>query len=320
MGITQLPTRVAVTGASGLIGTAVVGCLERAGVAVRRLVRRAPRPGADEARWDPSAARLDPAALEGVDAVVHLAGESIAQRWTPAVKHELRESRVRATALLARGIAERAGQVRTFVCGSAVGFYGDRGDDLLDESSRPGSDFLGRLALEWEASADAARAAGVRVVHPRTGIVLSPRGGVLQRLLPPFRMGVGGPIGSGAQWTSWIALADMADALVFALRESSLAGPANFVAPAPVTNRELSTTLGRVLHRPALLPVPPFALKLLFGGEMVEATLLASQRAVPRALEAAGFRFRLPSLEGALRHELRDEGQGTRDQQTASRA
>lgn len=297
-----LPTRVAVTGASGFLGSALVARLRREGVHVRPLVRRAPRDG--EAAWDPERGYLDPAALDGVDAVVHLAGESIAQRWTRRVKRELRESRLRGTALVARAVAERAGQVRVLVSGSAVGIYGDRGDETLDESSAPGDDYLGRLAVEWERAADLAREAGVRVVHPRTGIVLSPRGGALHRLLPPFRMGIGGPLGSGRQWSSWIALADMVDALLFALREPALSGPANFVAPNPVTNRELSETLGRVLHRPALLPVPPLALKLLFGGEMVDATLLASQRARPRVLEAAGFRFAFPSLEAALRHEL----------------
>lgn len=297
-----LPARVAVTGASGFIGSALVARLRQEGVDVRRLVRRAPRAG--EAAWDPDRDFIAPDALDGVEAVVHLAGESIAQRWTDGVRRALRDSRLRGTTLVARAVAERASAVRVLVSGSAVGIYGDRGDELLDESSAPGDDFLGRLAVEWEGAAEAARDAGVRVVHPRTGIVLSPHGGALARLLPPFRLGVGGPIGSGRQWMSWIALGDMVDALVFALREPALAGPANFVAPVPVTNRELGTTLGRVLHRPALLPVPPIALKLLFGGEMVDATLLASQRAVPRALEAAGFRFAFPSLEAALRHEL----------------
>lgn len=300
--LTALPARVAVTGASGLIGSALVARLAREGVAVRRLVRRAPRD--DEAAWDPDADRIDAGALDGVDAVVHLAGENIAQRWNAEVKRRLRDSRVRGTTLLARAVAARASSVRTLLSASAVGIYGDRGDEPLDETSAPGGDFLSHLAVEWERSADAARDAGVRVAHPRTGIVLAAHGGALERMLPPFRLGVGGPLGDGRQWTSWIALADMVEALVHALRDVTLAGPFNCTAPAPVRNAELAATLGRVLHRPALLPTPTFALNLLFGREMVEATLLASQRALPRRLEQAGFRFAHPTLEGALRHEL----------------
>jgi uncharacterized protein (TIGR01777 family) len=293
--------RVLVSGATGFIGSALVHRLVAEGIAVRRLTRRAPAAGSDDVRWDPTRGEIDPRALDGVDGVVHLAGEKIDQRWTTRLKHELRESRVRGTGLIARAVASAPTRPRVLVSGSAVGIYGDRGDELLDETSPPGDDFLARLAVEWEASARPAADAGVRVVHPRTGIVLSPRGGALARMLPPFRLGVGGPTGSGHQWMSWIALDDMVEALLFALRTEALAGPVNLTAPEPVRNAELTTTLGRVLHRPAILPTPKFALALMFGSEMVESTLFASQRAVPRKLERAGFVFRHREVGEALR-------------------
>ncbi|HYD52307.1 MAG TPA: TIGR01777 family oxidoreductase [Gemmatimonadaceae bacterium] len=297
-------TRVLVSGATGFIGSALVRRLRDEGVAVRRLTRRAPEPGWDDARWDPEGQALDPRALADVDAVVHLAGEKIDQRWTEARKRALRESRVRSTDLLARAIAAAPARPRVLVSGSAIGIYGDRGDELLDERSAPGDDFLSRLAVDWEAAAAPAADAGVRVVHPRTGIVLSPRGGALARMLPPFKLGVGGPTGSGRQWFSWIALDDMVSALNYALRSEALRGPMNCTAPSPVRNAEFASALGRALHRPALVPTPPFALSLLFGREMVHATLLASQRAVPRALLDAGYTFRWPELAGALGAEL----------------
>ena len=298
-----LPRRVAVTGASGFIGGALCARLARDGVAIRRFVRR-PTAGPDDIVWDPKTSHLDPAVLDGVDAVVHLAGEKIDQRWTARVKRELRESRVRGTELLARAIAASAAPPRVFISGSAVGVYGDRGDELLRESSPIGDDLLAQLARDWEAAALPAEGAGVRVVHPRTGIVLSRRGGALKRMLLPFRLGLGGRIGSGRQWLSWISLTDMVEALVHVIRADSATGAMNFVGPSPVTNAEFTSTLGTVLHRPTIIPVPTFALTLLFGREMPAATLLASQRAVPERLLASGFAFTHPTLEQALRAEL----------------
>lgn len=294
---------VAITGATGFIGSALVDDLAAAGHTVRRLVRseRHRRPG--DVMWDPAVGRLDPHALEGVDAVVHLAGEPIAQRWTTETKRRIRESRVGSTELLARTIASRARPPRVFVSGSAMGIYGDRGDEELDEASAVGRDFLAEVATAWEAAAEPAARAGVRVVKVRTGLVLSPRGGALAKLLLPFRMGAGGRVGSGRQWVSWIGLADAVGAIMHALATEALAGPVNLAAPAPVTNAELTETLARVLRRPAIVPIPAFALRLVFG-EMGEATLLASQRMRARRLLESGYRFRYPTLEPALRHEL----------------
>jgi len=301
-------TRVLVSGATGFIGSALLRRLAGDGIAVRRLVRRAPAAGSDDREWDPSRGVIDPRALDDVDAVVHLSGARIDQRWSESVERELRESRIRSTELLARAIASAPVRPRVLVSGSAIGVYGDRGDEPLDERSAPGTGFLAGLCVDWEAAARPAADAGVRVVHPRTGIVLGAHGGALARMLPPFKLGVGGPTGSGRQWMSWIALADMVEALLFALRTETLAGPANFVAPEPVRNADFARTLGHVLHRPAVLPTPKLALSLLFGREMVEATLLASQRATPRALLDAGFGFAHPRLEDALRAALRIDG------------
>ena len=259
------------------------------------------RPG--DIVWGPEAGRLDPHALDGVDAVVHLAGEPIAQRWTTATKRRIRESRVRGTELLAAAVASLARPPRVLVSGSAMGIYGDRGNEELDETSTVGGDFLAAVATEWEAAAEPAARAGIRVVKLRTGLVLSPGGGALAKLLLPFRMGVGGRVGSGRQWVSWIGLDDAVSAIIHAIGTEPLAGPVNLVAPAPVTNAELTATLARVLRRPAIVPVPAFALRLAFG-EMGEATLLASQRIRPRRLLESGYRFRFPTLESALRHEL----------------
>ena len=299
--------RVAVTGATGLVGSALVSALRAAGHRVDRVSRRPPRPGTTDIQWDPAGGRLDPRALEGVDAVVHLAGESIAAgRWTAAAKARIRDSRVGGTRLVAETLARLDRRPRVLVSASAVGYYGDRGDEPLTEDSPPGSGFLADVARAWETAADPARAAGIRVVHPRLGLVLAGQGGALPRMALPFRLGLGGVIGSGRQYWSWIALADVVRVIELALALDGLAGAVNAAAPAPATNRDFTLVLGRVLGRPTLLPLPAPAVRLLMG-EMGQALLLASARVVPRRLERAGFRFRHPDLEGALRAALSRE-------------
>ncbi|HQR18999.1 MAG TPA: TIGR01777 family oxidoreductase [Gemmatimonadales bacterium] len=235
-----------------------------------------------------------------MDAAVHLAGESIAAgRWTAETKRRIRDSRVLGTRLLAESLARLMRRPRVLVTASAVGIYGDRGDDILNEDSPPGSDFLARVGQEWEAAAKPAAEAGIRVVHLRFGIILAREGGALPRMVRPFMLGAGGPIGSGRQWMSWIALDDAIAAVLEALHNEQARGPINAVAPGPVRNAEFAAALGAALHRPALIPAPAFALRLLYG-EMADAALLASQRVVPSRLEALGFRFRHPALPGAL--------------------
>lgn len=294
---------VAITGASGLIGHALQARLRLDGKRVRCLTRSARSDRADDIVWDPMRGKLDPRDLEGAEAVVHLAGEPIAQRWTGARREAIRESRVRGTELLARAIVALDVKPKVFLSGSAVGYYGDRGDEAVDEESAPGTDFLAGVARDWEHATAAANDAGVRVVLLRTGVVLSPHGGMLERLLPPFRLGVGGPIGSGRQWISWIALDDYLRAVEHAMATTALHGPVNLVAPNPVTNAEFAATLGRVLGRPALVPVPSFALELLYG-EMARATILAGQRVMPKVLLRNGFHFAHPTLDEALRFEM----------------
>ncbi len=296
------PPRVVVSGAGGLVGAALVPALAAAGHGVVRLVRRAPR-GPDEIPWDPERGSLDPRALEGCDAVVHLAGAPLAVRWTAARRRAIRESRVAGTRLLAQRLAALERPPRVLVSASAMGIYGDRGDTVLTEESAPGSGFLADLCRAWEEAAKPAAARGIRVVHPRTALVLAPRGGALARLLPPFRLGLGGRVGRPGAWWSWIALDDLLAALRFALEEERLRGPFNAASPQPVTGAEFARTLARVLRRPALLPVPAAALRLAFG-VMAEETLLASVRLAPARLAAAGFAFRFPALEDALRHVL----------------
>ena len=296
------PLSIAVTGATGLIGSALVPRLRAVGHTVRRLVRgEVHEPG--DISWDPSRDLLDRAALDGTDAVINLAGAPIAQRWTSAHKQLIRDSRIKSTALIARTIAGSARPPRILLSGSAIGIYGDRGDEALDESSEPGRNWLAQLARDWEHAAEPARTAGARVVLLRTGIVLSTHGGALAKLLPPFRLGAGGPLGSGSQWMSWITLDDQLRAMDHALRTTGLHGAVNLVSPNPVTNAAFADALGHALSRPALVPVPAFALRLLFG-EMADATILASQRVSPTALLKSGFSFGQPVLEGALRHEL----------------
>jgi len=295
---------VVVSGASGLIGSALSDELHRAGHRVLRLKRGGITDG-DDIGWDPSAGLIDAPALEGVDAVVHLAGEGISEKkWSDEQKQRIRDSRVRGTSVLAGAIASRERKPRVFVSGSAIGYYGNRGDEVLTEDSAPGDGFLADVAHEWEAETKPAIDAGIRTVHIRTGIVLAAHGGALQRLLLPFKLGLGGRIGSGKQWMSWVTLADEVNAIMHAIGTESLAGAVNVVAPSPVVNAEFTDTLGGVLHRPTLLPTPLFPLKAIYGAELVESLLLASQRVKPTRLEATGFTFRNPTLEDGLRAVL----------------
>ncbi len=294
---------IAVTGSSGLVGSAVVPFLTAGGHRVTRLVRGRPA-GEGEAGWDPTAGVPDVSRLEGVEGVVHLAGESIAAgRWTPERKNAIRRSRVEGTCRLCEVLAKLARRPKVLVSASAVGFYGDRRDENLTEDSSPGQDFLAQVCREWEAATEPASKASVRVVHLRFGMILSPAGGALKKMLLPFRMGAGGRIGSGAQFMSWIGIDDAVGAIHHALSAESLKGPVNAVAPTPVTNIEFTRTLARVVSRPALIPMPAFAARLAFG-EMADALLLASQRVMPTRLQGSGYRFRYPELESTLRHLL----------------
>lgn len=295
--------RIAITGSSGLIGSHLVPFLTTAGHEVIRLTRTAAHDG-QSAQWDPATGVLDRARLEGLDAVVHLAGASIAgQRWNDAWKREIRDSRVGPTQRLCTSLAALASPPRVIVSSSAIGYYGDRGSDILTEQSGAGTGFLSEIGTEWEQATAPAARAGIRVVLARTGIVLSPRGGALQQMLLPFKAGMGGPLGSGDQYQSWIGLDDMLGAIVHVIHTEVVSGPVNATAPEPVPQREFARTLGRVLGRPAILPAPAFALRLLLG-EMADPLLLASARVVPERLLQTGFSFRNPTLEGCLRHVL----------------
>ena len=301
--------RVAVTGATGLLGSALVPFLTTAGHTVTRVSRRRGRAGA--IHWDPAAGMIDHAGFEGMDAVVHLAGETIGTRWTEHRKQRIRESRVEGTMFLAETLAGLRRPPRVLVAASALGIYGDRGDEVLSEDAvpeGPTSDFLVELGRDWEGAAQLAQSAGVRVANLRFGLVLTPAGGALGRMLPPFLVGAGGSLGSGKQWVSWISVDDAIGAIHHAVVTEDLAGPVNTAAPEPVTSRTFAATLGRVLRRPSLLPAPAPALRLLFG-EMADTALLAGQRLSPARLLSSGYRFRHPTLEGALRHVLgREDG------------
>ncbi len=298
------PLHVVVSGSSGLIGAALTAFLRSGGHRVTSLVRRTPRPGAEEAFWDPSRGEIDGAALEGVDAAVHLAGENIGGgRWTPARRRSIRDSRVAGTDLLARTLAGLSRPPSVLVAASAVGFYGNRGDDPVDEDAPAGEGFLADVCRAWEEACAPAAGAGIRVVNPRFGMVLSASGGALARMLPAFRLGLGGPLGRGEAAVSWITLDDAVGALLFLITRPGLAGPVNVVAPRAVPQRELARTLGLVLRRPARLPLPAAVIRTVFGA-MGEELLLGGARVRPARLTREGFAFLLPDLEDALRHEL----------------
>ncbi len=294
--------KILVTGATGLVGSALIPLLAADGHEVARLVRSAP--GTGDIRWDPDAGVLDTAALEGFDGVVHLAGENIASgRWNAAKKRRIKESRVRGTRLLAETLAGLERPPGVLVSASAVGFYGDRGDEELTEESPAGSGFLSEVCREWEAATEAAAGKDIRVVHARLGVVLSQDGGALAKMLTPFKLGAGGIVGNGRQYMSWITLDDTAAALAHLLATETVSGPVNLVASAPVTNREFTKTLGRVLRRPTVFPLPGFVARAVFG-EMADELLLASTRVKPVNLLGSGYVFRHGSLEEGLRHVL----------------
>ncbi len=295
--------RVVVTGSSGLIGQALVSRLTTDGHRVCVLVRRSPGPG--EARWDPGQGQIDADALDGAEAVVHLAGAGIGdKRWTTARKDVILHSRVDATAVLCRCLAGLDRRPSVLVSASAVGYYGDRGDEELTERSGPGTGFQAEVCRRWEEATAPAETAGIRVVHLRSAVVLARHGGALGRQLPLFRAGLGATLGSGRQWLSWISLRDEVGAIVHVMADPSLVGPVNATAPAPVTNREFTKELGRALRRPAVLGAPPFALRLALGKQLADELLLGSPRVVPARLADAGYTFADPTLEGALRQTL----------------
>lgn len=296
--------KVAIAGASGLVGSALIPVLERAGDQVTRLVRSAPRAG--EIEWHPNQDEVNARSLEGFDVIVNLAGENIAAgRWSDDQKRKIRDSRVNGTHLLSEAIAKLSQKPRVFICASATGIYGDRGDDILDEQSESGGGFLAGVCREWEQSTEPASKAGVRVVNLRFGPIIAPNGGMLAKMLTPFKMGMGGKVGSGKQFISWIAIDDAVNAIKRAIDDESIRGPVNVVSPNPVTNEELTRTLGQVLNRPTALAMPAFAARLAFG-EMADEMLLVSQRVMPKKLSAAGYEFQYPELEAALRKYVRN--------------
>lgn len=299
--------RIAITGSSGLIGTALRRSLAADGHDVVRVVRSDGGPGT--VRWDIDSGQIDAAGLEGLDAVVHLAGEGIGEkRWTQEQKQRILQSRTKGTALLVGALTSLQAKPRVLLSGSAVGFYGDRGDEQLTEQSLPGNGFLPDLVTAWEAAADPAAAAGIRVAKIRTGIVLSAEGGVLPRMAKIARLGALGKLGSGQQWMSWVAVDDEVGAIRFLLERDDLHGPFNLTAPTPVTNAVFTKALGRVVHRPTFLPIPSFGPKLLLGGELADALLFEGQRVLPDALLDAGYEFQHDDVEVAMRAVLDKEG------------
>lgn len=296
--------RILVSGASGMIGSAVVAALKSAGAKIVRLARPGSRPGPNNEliAWNP-AEPINPEAVSGCDVLIHLAGESVFGRWSAEKKAGIRDSRIPATANLAKGLALANIKPKAFLCASAIGYYGNRSDELLNEDSAPGKGFAADLARDWEKATNPAADAGIRTVRMRIGIVLAARAGALGQMLPAFKAGVGGRVGSGKQWMSWIDLDDLIGAVQHILRTDSLAGPVNLVGPNPVTNIQFTKALASVLHRPALFPVPAFVMRLAFG-EMADELLLASDRVEPKRLLDSGYSFQFPTLQSSLEHIL----------------
>lgn len=297
--------KILVTGASGLVGSMLVPSLRSQSHQVMRLVRATPKESETEIRWNPDRGELNAAGLEGLDAVVHLAGENLAEgRWTDEKKTRIRESRVKGTRLVSETLAGLKQKPKVLASASAIGFYGNRGDEILTEQSTPGDDFLAEVCREWERATEPAAESGIRVVLLRFGVIFSKNGGALAKMLFPFRMGVGGKIGSGKQYMSWIAIDDAVGVIEHAIMKEDLRGAVNVVSPQPVANYEFTKALGGALSRPTIFPVPAFAAKLLFG-EMAEATILASQRVEPVRLKESGYEFKYPDLKNALQHVLK---------------
>jgi uncharacterized protein len=297
---TSSPKTVAVTGATGLIGTALVEFLRKNGHTVKRVVRK--NPTGDDILWDPAAGTIEAAKLEGCDAIVHLAGKGIGEsKWTEAHKKGVLDSRVRGTTLLAKTIAAMERKPFVFACGSAVGFYGNRNDEQISETSTKGTGFLSDVVAAWEACTADASAAGVRVVHMRTGIVMSTKGGALQQQILPFKLALGGRLGSGKQYLPWISITDQVRAILHVIDTPSLSGPVNISAPNPATNAEFTKALGKAVGRPTIIPIPLFPLKLKFGPQMVQEMLLDGNRVLPTKLLESGFEFTHPKLVDALR-------------------
>jgi uncharacterized protein (TIGR01777 family) len=296
--------KILVGGSHGLIGEPLVNSLERGGHEVFRLVRREARPGAREIEWHPDRLIIDAPALEGCDVIINLAGDGIADgRWSEEKKHRIRDSRVNGTKLLSEAMSKLARRPKTFICASAIGFYGDRGDEVVDENSTPGKGFLAGVCRAWEQATEPAEQAGIRVVKLRLGVVLTKDGGIMGSMLRPFKLGLGGKVGSGKQYISWVAMEDAVAAANFILANEALRGAINVASPCPVTNEEFTKTLGRVLSRPTFMTMPAFAARLAFG-EMADEMMLSSTRVEPKRLKEVGYQFQYAKLEDALRHLL----------------
>jgi len=295
--------KIGVSGSTGLIGSALTRALNRRDDEVLPLVRRRVSPGERAVSWDPERGTIDRAGLEGADAVIHLAGENVVGRWSPAKKQRIYDSRVKGTRLLCDALAGLQRPPATLLAASAIGYYGDRGDEAVTEESAPGEDFLAHVSRDWEAATAPATRAGIRVVNMRIGVVLTTTGGALAKMLPAFRLGLGGPVGSGNQYLSWIVLDDIINAILHLLNHQNLVGPVNMTAPTPLTNRDFARTLGKVLGRPAVVTVPAFALRMAFGTEGA-AMLQSGQRVLPARLVASGFDFSFQDVEPALRYLL----------------
>lgn len=295
---------ILISGSTGMIGTALIEALKKQNHRVTRLVRSPQQSSEPTVQWNPASGTLNAKDVEVFDAVVHLAGESIAaSRWTEAQKARIRDSRVQGTALLSATLAKLAKPPKALVCASAIGYYGNRGDEILREDSQIGTGFLAEVCQQWENAADPAKQKGIRVVHLRIGVVMSPKGGALAKMLLPFKMGAGGIVGNGKQYWSWVSLDDVIGAFLYALQNENLSGAVNAVAPRAVTNAEFTKTLGKVLSRPTIFPLPGFAARLVLG-EMADDLLLSSARIEPARLLASGYQFKHPDLEGALRELL----------------